>query len=273
MAFNDKFTITPMYIPKPSRRRSGILTQKIRFLVAHDTGNPGSTAADNVRFYIDTCQTVPRDKTASAHIFVDDKQILECIPALTGTSEKAWHVLYSKPKDNQLYGANANDAAIGVEYCYGPGIDADKAYAKYIWVMAKLCDVFGLDPVKDITGHFFLDPERKTDPVTGLARSRRTYEQLLRDIVSEYKACRGEEVPLEPEALLTEGEGQRLTTVKLNLRISPDTLGAVVEVIPADKLLTYQAKKIDGQAVNNNATWYRDNNGHWFWEGGTREPD
>jgi hypothetical protein len=41
-----------------------------------------------------------------------------------------------------------------------------------------------------------LDPHRKTDPTTGLAYSRRTYEQLLRDIVLEYKECSGENLPL-----------------------------------------------------------------------------
>src|SRR3954471_746003 len=167
MPFNEKFIVNSNYIPKPSRRRSGLMLNKTRFLVAHDTGNPGSSAAMNVKYYIDTCFTVPKEKTASAHIFVDDKQILECIPAFTNP-EKAWHVLYSVAKDNDLYGVNANDAAIGVEYCYGGGIDADKAYEKYIWVMAKLCFIYGLDPSKDIVGHFFLDPKRKTDPVTGL---------------------------------------------------------------------------------------------------------
>ena len=45
-------------------------------------------------------------------------------------ARKGLHVLYKKPKDNELFGANANDAGIGVEYCYGGNIDANKAYAK-----------------------------------------------------------------------------------------------------------------------------------------------
>ncbi|MDA0616973.1 N-acetylmuramoyl-L-alanine amidase, partial [Acinetobacter baumannii] len=113
------------YLTKPSKRRSGLLMSPgVRFVVAHDTGNPGSTAAANVRYYESS-----RDvQSASAHIFVDDKQILECIPALTGTPEKAWHVLYNVETDNRMFGLNANDAAIGVEYCFGDNIDADEAY-------------------------------------------------------------------------------------------------------------------------------------------------
>ncbi|CAN5279835.1 hypothetical protein BH09BAC2_BH09BAC2_02520 [soil metagenome] len=118
MSFKEKFIVSSQYIPKPSRRRSGQFISKVKFIVAHDTGNPGSTASDNIRYYINTCQTVPKEKTASAHIFVDDKQIVECVPAILNKPEKAWHVLYSVPTDDQLYGCDANDNAIGVEYCY-----------------------------------------------------------------------------------------------------------------------------------------------------------
>ncbi|MGC3996415.1 MAG: N-acetylmuramoyl-L-alanine amidase [Anaeromyxobacter sp.] len=114
--FDLRYAITPAYLTAPSRRRRGIaLGRGVRFLVAHDTGNRGSTAAGNVAYYERT-----RDlKAASAHLFVDDRAILECVPALTAPPEKAWHVLYDVPTDNQVFGADANDAAIGVEYCWG----------------------------------------------------------------------------------------------------------------------------------------------------------
>jgi len=266
MPFHEKFTLKANYIPKPSRRRSGLLTNKIRFLVAHDTGNPGSTAGQNVRFYINTANTVPRDKTASAHIFVDDKEIIECVPALTGSPEKAWHVLFKVPKDNELFDANANDAAIGVEYCYGGNIDADKAYEKYVWVLAKLCFEFKLDPSKDIVGHFFLDPKRKTDPVTGLAHSRRSYDRLLQDVVREYNECIGtsELVPFST----VEDEGIAVTSVKLNIRTRPHTKASIVQILPARSQIQYKSLVTDGEAVNNNAVWYVDTNGNFLWSGG-----
>jgi N-acetylmuramoyl-L-alanine amidase len=177
----DKYTITPDYLPVPSKRRSGHHLGVVKFVVAHDTGNPGSTAAGNVHYYRNTAN----DISASAHIFVDDKQILECVPALTtDTPEKAWHVRYNAPNSNMM-GAQANDDAIGVEYCYGGNINADEAYARYVWVLAYICHKYHLDPSRDIVGHFQLDPGRKTDPVSGLAASGRTFEQLKADVAAE----------------------------------------------------------------------------------------
>lgn len=265
--FTEKFIITGRYIPAPSRRRSGMPISNVRFLVAHDTGNPGSTAAGNVKFYINTCHTVEPAKTASAHLFVDDKEILECVPALTAPAEKAFHVLKKVTKDNELFGINANDGAIGVEYCYGGSIDADKAYEKFVWVLAKLCFKFNLDPTKDIVGHFFLDPTRKTDPVTGLARSRRTYEQLLRDVVAEYRECTGNQ-PTAPT--VTAETGSVTVTARLNLRTAPNTRASVVQVLPAGTIMQFTAKVPDGEPVNNNSLWYKDTNGNFFWSGGVK---
>lgn len=266
MAFLEKFTLTPRYIPKPSRRRSGLPINRVRFLVAHDTGNPGSTARGNVSFYIDTCNTVPKAKTASAHIFVDDKEIIECVPALTGKPEKAWHVLYKVPKDNELYGVNANDAAIGVEYCFGGKIDADKAYEKYVWVLARLIHEFKLDPAKDVIGHFFLDPQRKTDPATGLLRSRRTYDKLLKDVVEEYFECLGDK-PVVPNELSNE-TGTLQTAVRLNVRSKPNTKSTIVQTLAAGATVDYKGIVKNGEKVNNNPVWYMDANGNFLWSGG-----
>jgi N-acetylmuramoyl-L-alanine amidase len=267
MPFNEKFIVTPRYIPAPSRRRAAIPLTQVRFLVAHDTGNPGSSAAANVKFYINTCQTVEPAKTASAHLFVDDKEILECVPALTGTPEKAFHVLKAVTKDNELFGINANDGAVGVEYCYGGNIDADKAYEKYVWVLARLCFQFGLNPAKDIVGHFFLDPARKTDPLTGLAKSRRTYEQLLRDVAKEFEESSGAALPAAPALPPT---GEVTVTAKLNLRKEASTRSAIVEVVSPGTKLKYTEIVLRGEPVNNNPIWYKRDNGSYFWSGAVK---
>ncbi len=72
----------------------------MRFIVSHDTGNPGSNAIGN-RDYFNELQ--PK---ASAHTFIDDKTILEIIPI----NEVAYHVRYGVPTDNDLYGYDANKA-------------------------------------------------------------------------------------------------------------------------------------------------------------------
>ena len=99
MAFTLRFQITPRYLTSPSKRRSGLrMSPGVRFIVAHDTGNPGSTAANNVSYY----ERSRNEISASAHLFVDDKEIIECVPALTDTPEKAWHVLYKVQTDDQM---------------------------------------------------------------------------------------------------------------------------------------------------------------------------
>jgi N-acetylmuramoyl-L-alanine amidase len=268
MNFEMKYLVTPRYLTKPSKRRSGQqMDPGVKFIVVHDTGNPNSSASANVRYY----ENSRNAQSASAHLFVDDREILECIPALTAPPEKAWHVLYSVQTDNQLFGHDANNAAIGVEYCYGDRIDADEAYRKYVWVIAYACHKFGLDPAKSVVGHFFLDPRRKTDPVTGLAHSRRTYEQLLRDVVTEYRACRNEIPDPAAEWGRENVSGTVTSTVKLNLRRgAPSTRAPVHQSVPAGTKLDYAFLVRKGEAVNGNRVWYADAAGNYFWSGGVR---
>ena len=265
MTFEMKYHITARYLSKPSKRRSGLsMNPGVRFVVAHDTGNPNSTAAQNVAYFERSRDEI----SASAHLFVDDQEIIECIPAVESEiPEKAWHVLYRLETDNQLFGFNANDAAIGVEYCYGDRIAADEAYNKFVWVIAYICHKFELEPAEKVVGHFFLDPQRKTDPVTGLAHSRRTYEQLLRDIAKEYEACTGK-TP-SPEEPYEQQNGIVRTMVKLNIRSrTPDTRAAVHQMVPPGTRLEYCQVIRRGEPVNGNPVWYGDGNGHFFWSGG-----
>jgi N-acetylmuramoyl-L-alanine amidase len=262
MSFKEKYIITPKYLTAGSKRRSGkFISPSVKFIVAHDTGNAGSTAANNVRYYENS-----KDKeSASAHIFVDDKQILECIPVFTGKPEKAWHVIYNVTTDNALYGFDANDAAIGVEYCFGSNIDADESYRKYIWIMAYACFKFGMDPKTSVVGHFFLDPDRKTDPMSGLAKSRRTYEQLLKDIVTEFADCGGTFAPV----VVANRSGTVKVSVNLNIRKSePNTRAIIVQTIAAGTQIQYVDYVEDGQSINGNSKWFKDSNGNYFWSGG-----
>ena len=81
------------------------------FAVYHDTGNPGSTAQQNVDYYKNTYD-IDWATTASAHFFVDDKECIICVPL----DEKAWHVIYDTPTDNYYFGDDANDAALVASY-------------------------------------------------------------------------------------------------------------------------------------------------------------
>lgn len=180
----NKFGITRDYIQVRSNTRPGVcLTSGTPvFFVAHDIGTGASSARNNRNYFHH--QT---DRSASAHVFVDDQEIIEIIP--TGTSatvaEKAWHVIYNVTTDNERFGGDANDISLGVELCWGGRIDFKAAYARYVWYFAYLCTKFGKDPRKHIVGHFQLDPSRKTDPMTAFSVNDVTWERFIDDVASQ----------------------------------------------------------------------------------------
>jgi len=172
-------------IPIGTKRRSGIplnTTSRNMFFVDHDTGNANSTAQNNVTYYINS----KNDMSASAHVFVDDIEVIICIPCLL-KPEKAWHVQYDKVKDNAMFGDDANDIAIGLEMCYFPNDKARtlKSYQNYVDFAAYLANYHGADPSRR-AGHFELDPQRRTDPNNALKYIGKTYSDMKKDIIDRY---------------------------------------------------------------------------------------
>lgn len=184
-----RYPIKQIFLSSPSKRASGKPIDKVRFLVAHDTGNEGSTARANVMYY----ERTKDDQSASAHIFVDSVEIIECIPAIENP-KKAWHVLYDVLTDDKRFGTNANDSAIGIELCYGGQVNNLEAYRKYVWILAYLCYKYKLNPLLDIVGHSELDPKRKTDPENALKHINKSLDDLLEDVQSELEICKGSEL-------------------------------------------------------------------------------
>lgn len=176
MPLNEKYEITRDYIPI-GKSRPGIENEGIQFIVAHDTGNPGSTAYENRAYFARNVVS------ASAHTFIDDDVILEIIPL----NEKAWHVRYEVPTDDRMFGEDANDAAIGVELAWGGNIDFWEAYDRYVWYMAYLSHRFNLQPLTDIVAHSTLDPARRTDPQNALNRYGLTWSEFLSDVQYYYE--------------------------------------------------------------------------------------
>jgi N-acetylmuramoyl-L-alanine amidase CwlA len=168
------YQITHDYI-KHGNARPGTPLEGPLFGVAHDTGNPGSTARQNRNYFNN------QQPQASAQVFIDDKEILVIIPL----NEKAYHVQYQKPYDNQRFGEDANDAGIGVELCWGPGIKFEEAYKRYVWFWAWLCKKYNWNPHEKIASHKQLDPERRTDPDNALNRHGITWDEFLNDVKKE----------------------------------------------------------------------------------------
>ena len=150
--------IIQKYIPTGTKRRPGIKNKGIKFIVAHDTGNLNSTAEQNVNYFIKSAN----DMEASAHTFIDDISIIECIP----DNEVAYHVRGLVPIDNNKFGCDSNDNALGVELCFFTDIKrTEKAYNNYVEYIKYKCTQYNLDINKFIEGHYKLDPTRRSDPL------------------------------------------------------------------------------------------------------------
>lgn len=268
----DSFDIVADYAIRGSRRRPGrAIDPEIRFVVAHDTGNPGASARAHAKWYRND-PNPPLDKISSAHIFVDHREIVETIPIFTGPPEQALHVLYNRPLDNQLYGFDANRAAVGIELCYGGSIDAGEAYRRYAWTIAKTCRTFGLDPSRHVVGHQVLDPGRKDDPGQSLRQFGRSYEGLLRDVVDIYRECLRSEGTQDDGAigsgLIKAGEAE--TTVNLAVRDEPRRLGKSDHYMKPGTQVTI-TEVMRGEMVHGNDIWCRIGEGKYCWSGGLKQ--
>ena len=123
---------------------------KIKSIVIHDTGNQSATAdAENHYKYFSG-----GNRQASAHYFVDDKQILQIIE----DSNAAWHAGDGKGK----YGiTNAN--TLGIEICVNKGADYLKAVQSTIELTAYLMQLHDI-PIEEVIRHY--DASRKNCPAS-----------------------------------------------------------------------------------------------------------
>lgn len=118
------FKYRPIKYNHSSRRGNSV-----KFIVIHDTANKsaGANALNHYR-YFSRC-----NRNASAHYFVDDKEIVQIV----GDSRAAWHC-----GDNQGYGRALNGCtnlnSIGVELCINKDGNYDKALFKLLscWKLA-----------------------------------------------------------------------------------------------------------------------------------------
>ncbi|MFB1100926.1 N-acetylmuramoyl-L-alanine amidase [Terribacillus sp. JSM ZJ617] len=181
MAIKDKYAIEQKYITnKVARPRKKLTGSKPSFLVSHETANNSADAHDHYSYFQNT------KLAASAHTFIDDEVILEIIPL----DEVAYHVQYQKPYDNQRFGDDANDDAIGTELCRTGNFA--KAYDRFVWYHAYLCKKFGINPTTHIANHKSLDPERRSDPDSWLNPNGVTWKEFLADVKKYYDAWEGD---------------------------------------------------------------------------------
>lgn len=225
-------------------RRSGQRLLRVGFIVAHDVGNPNSTARNNRDFYTRTAA----DAQQSAHVFVDDIEAIELVPL----NEKAWHVRYDVPADNQRFGDDANDIAISIEMCYFTDKErTKKAYANYVKIIAGWIKTYKLD-VLDVVGHYELDPSRRTDPINAFKTFGKTWDGFVSDLEKEIG---GESVVKSNTPVEQKGIGRvTIQADSLNLRDKPALDGKVIRVLrKGQSFNVYEIKD----------NWYRLSNTGW----------
>lgn len=198
LALGMKYPIKDDYIDKKWNQRPGGYRIP-RYGVAHDTGNPGSTARQNVNYFNS------RNLSSSVHAFVDDNEIIIDIPL----TEKAYHV-----RSNV---SDANQWAVGVELCYGGEINFQEAYKRYVYFWAYLCDKFHWNPQRQIIGHYKLDPTRRSDPINALSQHGISYEEFLSDVQAQLKGI--DSLPKRPVLIVARGDrGDKVTKIQQDLK-------------------------------------------------------
>lgn len=225
-----KFQLLPVATRRPGKNMT---TSVPKFIVAHDTGNLNSTAQNNVDYYRNT-YNIDWDYVASAHIFVDDKEAIICIP----TTEIAYHVIYNAPTDNLWYNLDANDAAIGVEGCYFSDKErTKKSLDNFARVLAYLCDYWKIDYKTRMPGHQDIQSD-KQDPgnllqQAGYSRATSNLDKIVAKYIKGSKSVKSGSVT--PKVKHTDyktawnlsGIFYPNTTIKV--RKSPGLDGAVVD--------------------------------------------
>jgi N-acetylmuramoyl-L-alanine amidase len=85
--------------------------------------------------------------------------------------------------------------------------------------------------------------------------------------------CMARDAALVPERYNFVAETGRVRTcVALRVRRGvPSTATETTEMLPAGREIEYVGWTSNGTSVNANAHWYRDQNGNYFWAGGTEK--
>lgn len=120
---------------------------KIEYIVIHDTGNekPLATAEAHYNYFNNG------DRSASAHYFVDEKQILQIID----DSNSSWHVGDGKGKYGIL-----NRNSIGIEICINDG-EYTTEIKRTIELTKHLMNKYNI-PIENVVRHY--DASRKNCP-------------------------------------------------------------------------------------------------------------
>jgi hypothetical protein len=192
------YPVVRQWIPKAKSKKEGALPprpgkllDKVTGIVVGDTGWPGRTAADAAT---DLGQSY-------GHFLIDDKNIIECVPALTssvGIVEQALFIKTRAPGGTD----DLHETVVAINLCFGGPIVGADAYTRCVNLTACLCDRFRLDPAKDVKRAGDLDPARN-DPDQALRVAGSDFEKLTAAVAAKLNEAKPQSSrpPVTPEAV------------------------------------------------------------------------
>lgn len=148
-----------MYLSAGHPNRPGTKIDKVTGVIVHWTANEakGANAVANRNYFNRAYKIVGGTKyesdgktafrSASAHLNVDDTQLIECLPWKKGQAEVGYHVgatSYMAGITTKLGTSYPNNRTIGLEICVNADGDFAKAYANGIVVIAAMLKEHGL---------------------------------------------------------------------------------------------------------------------------------
>lgn len=140
--------------------------ESIKYIVIHDTGNPNKGADADAHYKLFDRE----DRGASAHYFVDDKQILRVVRDV----EKSWHCGDGHGK----YGIT-NENSIGIEMCINSDGDSNKTYKNTIDLVKYLMNKHNI-PIDRVVRHY--DASRKSCPDTWKQNNWEKWDKFKEDL-------------------------------------------------------------------------------------------
>ena len=143
----------------------------IRFIVIHDTGNPGKGAGAMAHYRYLQGAT----RAGSAHYYVDDKEIIQTI----GDSRVAWAVGDTWARKNRTRSDVTNYNSVSIELCINSDSDKAAAYKNMLELTKNLMRKFNI-PADRVVRHF--DASGKPCPGSWQANKWAKWWQFKADI-------------------------------------------------------------------------------------------
>ena len=140
-----------------------------KYIVVHYTGNSTDTALNNTKYF----KSVNRN--ASAHYFVDDNEIYQCVQ----DKDVAWSVGGNKLNNNAIfYGKCTNNNSINVEMCCTNYDVSQKTEARAIELVKYLMNKHNI-PVNNVIRHYDVTGKNCPKPMVENAKRWANFKTKL----------------------------------------------------------------------------------------------